>query len=263
MVNKPAWNTTCKRFVAFLDIMGFKDKVFRESHEKVKSMLESLRPTIALIENSTKAGLIQRIIKSPGKDDIVSTPSAVFPVTFSDSIILISGDDSDISAPFIFTYVELILINAINNGIPMKGAIACGELTADPDKSLYFGRPIIDAYELQNELQLYGVVLHHTCEKRLNELKIIKYLEDKDIFKYYVPMKSSKITHFIVNWISQSMTEKDILDLGTKLYSNVSGTPRLYVDNTMEFVRWITARKLELEQKKKSPSRPVTRRKKA
>lgn len=47
---KGGWKTTCERFVAYLDIMGFKDRVYRESHEDVRKMLESLRSAIDVIE---------------------------------------------------------------------------------------------------------------------------------------------------------------------------------------------------------------------
>jgi hypothetical protein len=131
----------------------------------------------------------------------------------------------------------------------MKGAIAFGKMTADVDNSLFFGQPLIDAFELQNELQLYDVILHHTVEKRINEPDMLKNLEKYDVFKYSVPMKTGKITHYIVDWTPFFVEETDPVDLVTKLYSNVSGTPRFYVDNTLEFVRWISARKQNLNKK--------------
>lgn len=251
MAEKPiGWTTTCNRFVAFLDIMGFRDRVFRESHEDVKKTLESLRPAIEFIENTTKEALIKRITKSQGKNDVVSTPSAVLPITFSDSIILVSWDDSDLSASFLFTYIEMIMNVAIDKGIPMKGALAFGKLTADLDKSLYFGKPLIDAYELQDELRLYGTVLHHTAEKRLIEIGMSKLFEQYFIFKYPVPMKSGKITHYILDW-SSYQADNILLNSIFKLYESVSGPPRIYVDNTLEFIQWVIKKKAELKKEKK------------
>jgi hypothetical protein len=247
------WIPTCNRFVAFLDIMGFRERVYRESHENVKRLLESLYPTIEKTEKIAKDWLAGKRLKIKVDNDVHFFPSpAVYPVLFSDSIILISSDRFMISINEMFSTVALILHEAINIEIPMKGAIAYGEMTADLNKHLYFGRPLIDAYELQSELQLYGVVLHHTCEKRINELKLITYFEDNNLLKYPIPMKSGEINHYIVNWINQSEKEKDLLNLISNLYNNVSGTPRIYVDNTIEFIREIQARKAELKKKKKS-----------
>jgi len=40
--NKKPWNLTDKRFVCFLDIMGFKDLVMRNSHDEIYKMLNEL-----------------------------------------------------------------------------------------------------------------------------------------------------------------------------------------------------------------------------
>jgi len=46
MVENTLWNETPNIFVAFLDIMGFRDRIFRNSHADVRKMLDLLRPTI-------------------------------------------------------------------------------------------------------------------------------------------------------------------------------------------------------------------------
>jgi hypothetical protein len=247
------WNPTCKRFVAFLDIMGFKDRVFRESHENVKKMLESLSPTLRLIEDTAKKELKKGEI-TIGKDGVFFMPSAVHLVTFSDSIVLFSCDGSVLSVQRLLLYVEWILFVAIKAKIPMKGAIAYGKMTAEieNDGSFYFGKPLINAYELQKELLLYGVVLHHTVEQRLSKIGILEKLKNMHIFEYHVPMKSNKINHNILDWTRLLEEEKESLGLISKLYNTVSGSPRIYVDNTLEFVRWVTAKKAELRKEKKA-----------
>ena len=66
-------------------------------------------------------------------------------------------------------------------------------------------------------------------------------------------MKSGRITHYVLDWtIFGRFWKTKTLDLIDVLYKNVSGNPRLYVDNTEEFARWIIARKIELDQKKRN-----------
>ncbi len=248
MEEETKWNDTCDRFVAFLDIMGFKDRVFREEHEDVKKMLLSLRKPISTIEENVKNPLIQQVLKSQDKDDVITHPSIVYPVTFSDSIILISDDASDISAMFLFSYVSWILQVAFEKRIPMKGAIAYGEMTSDQGNSLYFGEPLIDAFELQKELKLYGVILHHTCQQRIN--KICSF-DSKGVYKYLVPMKSGKITHYLVDWTPNFKDKNEPLNLVNDLYCIVSGKPRKYVDNTIEFLEWLEKEKNKPKEEKK------------
>jgi hypothetical protein len=255
------WNNKCQRYVAFLDIMGFKDRLQREGHEKVGEMLESFQPTIEMINKMAKDRLRVRKkdINNKAKEDAISITR---PISFSDSIILVTSDDSYESALDIIFYVELIFFEALSEGVPIKGAIAYGEQTADFDKSLHFGRPLIDAYELQNELLIYGCVLHHTMEKRLIKLEALEALEDEDLLKWSVPMKSGNINHYLVDWVSFIGINDETVDILSDLYINVSGAPRLYVDNTINCANMIIKRKAELKKKNTLTKHPVIKRKK-
>jgi hypothetical protein len=227
------WINTCDRFVAFLDIMGFKNRLIREGQERVREMLESLLPTIENIKNSKRVLYAKQVKNSDINTTIDDFSSLIYPVTFSDSIILFSKDESDDSAIEIIVNAAFIMSEALKKEIPMKGAIAFGEMTVDKIHLLYFGTPLIDAYELHKELQIYGVVLHHTAQKHLSELTKAKTLSGLFAGNYSVPMKSGSIEHNLVNWVLY--TQNPIIVV-RKLYNNVSGASRIYVDNTLKFV---------------------------
>ena len=158
------WEPTCKRFVAYMDIMGFRDMVFRNTHQEVLEVMEQFRLPIRKLEEEAK----KRLAGKPHGWDIFET-TVVRPVIFSDSVLLFSSDDSISAVENLIWQVKSIISSALINGVPMKGALAYGEQTADFDKSLYFGRPLIDAWDLHNELVVYGVILHHTIEGYLLE----------------------------------------------------------------------------------------------
>ena len=243
---KEQWNPTCERFVAFLDIMGFRDMVVGSTHQSVYQILKSFRPTIDPIEYAAKRTLARKGVKT-SNGEIYYFKSIVRPIVFSDSIILITADDSEDGAYEMFFNIEWVIRNAIRQGIPIKGAIAHGKQTADFNKSLHFGKPLIYAYELQNELLLYGAVLHHSMEKRLVDIGKIQLFDSLDIYRYPVPMKSGKINHYIVDWIGDS---KNSCELVSNLYNSVSGKPRKYVDNTIEFLKWLKKEKARLKKNK-------------
>jgi hypothetical protein len=71
------------------------------------------------------------------------------------------------------------------------------------------------------------------------------------LFEYHVPMKHNKISHHILDWTRFLSEEKESLRMISNLYNYVSGKPRIYVDNTIEFIQWILTRKAELSKKKK------------
>jgi hypothetical protein len=246
---KGNWNDTPNIFVAFLDIMGFRDRVFREIHGDIRKMLESLRPAIEVVEKEAKERLQKQILLQKKNKALDTNSPLVFPVSFSDSIILFSSDDSKDSIQRIIIDAEYIFHEAIQNEIPMKGAIAFGEMTVDTTNSLYFGKPLIDAYELHKELQMYGVVLHHTAQRRFEELRKELILDDLVAGDYPVPMKSSKIHHHLLDWTIFCENPENLVK---KLYNSVSGTTRLYVDNTLEFLDWLEKEKAKREQQKKA-----------
>lgn len=227
------WPSTCKRFVVYMDIMGFQDMVFRNTHSEVLEKMEIFRIPINKIKNEAIDQLKGR--KSGWK---VFENTVVRPVIFSDSVLLFSSDDSLGSAENIIWSVQSIIDHALEKGIPIKGAIAFGEQTADFKKSLYFGRPLIDAWELQKETNFYGIVLHHTIEKHLVEKEWMRKLDGTDILKYPTPLKSGVVTHYVVNWLESQKVAGKVKESLPRLYSGVSGSARLYVDNTMKFVEW-------------------------
>jgi hypothetical protein len=228
------WEPTCNRFVAYMDIMGFRDMIFRNTHHKVLEVMEQFRLPIKKIKEEAK----KRIAGEPhGWDTFKDT--AVMPVIFSDSVLLFSNDDSIGAISNLIWQVKSIINNALISGVPMKGALAYGKQTADFHKSLYFGKPLIDAWELQDELVIYGVILHHTIERYLTEQGWIEELEERDIVKYTAPLRHGTVTHYLVNWPSQPMKASKAKNSLPNLYGTVSGSARQYVDNTIRFVKRI------------------------
>jgi hypothetical protein len=64
-------------------------------------------------------------------------------------------------------YVKLLLLNPIDDktfAIKLRGAIASGEAIIDPARRKFYGRPIIDAYELAESQNWVGAVLHDSVE---------------------------------------------------------------------------------------------------
>ena len=168
------------------------------------------------------------------------------PVIFSDSILLVSEDDTELSARAIIAVACFLLGSSFTKGIPIKGALAYGEQTADFTKSLYFGRPLIDAYTLQDELQMYGVVLHHSMENHLKQHGMIAKMEG--LCHCELPLKGCNVSHYCVSVQPFFDVKKDDpVSCISKMYDTVSGNTRRYVDNTIQLIK-----KIQPEQVNKS-----------
>lgn len=218
------WQITTKRFVAFFDIMGFKDLVQRNSHIDIFEKLKQLKTTLKGLETIINKTLIEQYNVKP-----LQTRS----ITFSDSIVVFSQGDEFSDAIKMMRDSYLILQTATEMGVPIKGALSYGEISVDFEQSLFFGQPIIDAYLLQEELQMYTAVLDNSIESKLSTFDNQKLINS--VFtNYKAHLKTGKVMHKIMRPHKDGLIETYIKNT-QKLYLTVSGRPRIYVDNTLDF----------------------------
>lgn len=235
------WKETAERYIVFLDVMGFSDLIYRNDHSVVKEKMKKLSLLVSEIELNNKS-------KTSG--------NTVGTVIFSDSILLIGKDSAQRTLEDILFICQRFLTDALENGIPLKGAMSKGTLTVDFNNSLFFGQPLVDAYKLQDELFMYGIILDHKVEKDT-------LMNDK-IWQGYctftkTPTKSGLINHTSINWIfwanimdkvKSGLTINEItelkgiesnpsIDIINEFYAEMTGYPRKYLDNTIDFINTV------------------------
>lgn len=224
-IDTSKWKKTTNRFVAFFDIMGFKEIVERNKHLDVVEKLNSLKKALDKLEKA-------------GTDKDFSTRYSISEtksITFSDSIIIFSKGDTVNDACKIILDSGFLIQKSLESGIAIKGALSYGETTVDFENSLFFGRPIIDSYLLHDLLQIYTAVLDNHFEAKINSFTLPEPFNDL-VTTYKANFKTGKITHKLIRPDEIANVEKQI-SFTTKLQETVSGTPRIYVDNTMDFLK--------------------------
>jgi hypothetical protein len=220
------WETTCKRYVAFLDIMGFKELMKISTHKEIYQLLWNI------------TGLGKYFEKA-----LYDVGHNIKVFTFSDSIIVLSRrDDTQLSFLDFSNAVSKIIGICIFKGVPIKGGCAHGEVTFNQSKNIICGQAYIDAYTMQENLFYYGVVCHHSIEQALS---LNKSYKGSDIFRVETKMKGSDALHTNFDWFysaceanyelqnGYSHCDKTIRDKINNFYLQCSGKPRQYVDNTM------------------------------
>ena len=164
---------------------------------------------------------------------------------FSDSILIISKDDSYASFGVLVIIMRHVIYMLIIQGIAVKGACAHGRITVDKEKSIFFGQPIIDAYLLEEDVHYYGIVCHNSFEKQVNKENYIDFYEkiwkkdgnfwESDFFIAKTKLKSGEIIHANVNWYLWGFScYQNVVTALKNIQMQVSGKPRIYVDNTLE-----------------------------
>lgn len=223
---------TTERFIAYFDIMGFKDMVYRSDHSEVLKIMNFVSTFVAVIKD-----LENESLKKDERDRTGDYENkVVLPVLFSDSVLFVSESNSISDVFKIISSASFFMQKMFMKQIPVKGALAYGTFTANFNTSKFFGRPLVDAYLLAEETYFYGALLHHSFDKYLSENKwlIANYLVRKGL----VPMKSGNVTHIFIDW--RTNLRKEGLrweSIFQPFYLSVSGNTRKCVDNSFDIYR--------------------------
>lgn len=215
--NYISWTDDCERLILFADIMGFKERVLTTEHSKLREDL------------SVFMDKLKRKMKPLVSGDYIRYS------LFSDSIVVVANGTNERMLNLITKASICLMHGAMSNGFPIKGAIAKGLFTFDTEKQLFFGKALVDAYLLQEELYYYGIVAHHSVE---SIIKNCSY--NMQYTKSLIPLKKGRTSHYHLSWqlykrnlskgASRSMFESWLCNIE----ETVSGNPRVYIDNTRE-----------------------------
>lgn len=198
---------TADRYVAFLDIMGFKDRVARRGHDEILNELQQFSEYIS--------------------SNLKGTPDITF-VMFSDSFLFFTEHNHASALKQLVSLLAGVMNHAISHRIPIKGVLAKGTFTVDIAKQLFFGQPLIDAYGLEENLVIYGIAIHHTLEKEAKNMP--EWFVDKDI-----PLKNGNSRHYILKWwddVNPKIAEESL----NAIRETVSDAPRRYIDKTINAI---------------------------
>ncbi len=215
---QPDWNIDAERLILYADFMGFKNRIYSNSHETIKKELEAFNSKFT------------NKIKPLQNGDYLKF------VQFSDSILIVVNGVNDRMFNLITKASVCLFHVSMEMRIPIKGVIAKGLFTYDKEKEIYFGKPLIDAYLLHEEIKFYGIVVHHSAESIIK-----KYSNNTNPYlNSQIYLEKGKVCHHHLCWnlLKQNLSSGDITDDCKKWLENigetVSGSPRMYIDRTIE-----------------------------
>lgn len=202
-------NTNYKtRYVAFIDILGFKDAVYN-SHQNTDKFREI---TLALENLSIIKDIVSTTSHSLNTSKIPSEVvwgawQDIKITTFSDSI-LISAADNHVGLMALGAYCCLIYHALFSNGFFARGAITKGELFESQD--IVFGKALIDAYELESKTSIYPRIL-------ISDVVLVDLQNDPNFYKekdfdgaFYIDVFYQGLTDSIETWRQKSKLALDL-----------------------------------------------------
>lgn len=223
---------TKNRYVAYFDIMGFKNMIKTNPADDIYTKFKDLLDEI------------KRRLK---------THKYLAYSAFSDLIVVITEDDSDKS----FTQLSdaaLILMQDtfFKYKWGMSGCIAKGKITYDKDRNIFLGQPIVDAYLTSEDIDYYGVIVHQSANEDVRKYiarkkKASKNSHLENLFKEErVYFKSGFYSEYHLRWFDFDSVKKYnpqescklvISDLNDML-NNIHGRARRYIENTKDIINY-------------------------
>ncbi len=169
------------KYVAFLDVLGFKDKLKSISQHDAKLFIEGFSSTVySIFQNSN--GQVNGFI-------------------VSDSVVLHTNDTTDKSLFSLISIVdEICKAEFSENGILIRGAVAKGEFDKIPAvelpelrKQLIVGQAYVDAYKLEGSLKSIGINLSNT---------VYQDMENSRMDYNVIEERVCDITHYLLRYLT-------------------------------------------------------------
>ena len=210
-------------FVLYLDIMGFKERVNKVDIEKLKNQLMLFK---------TKNIKLKPLL-------IGKSETLIHMAQFSDSIVLVSRNTTIDDLNRISKAATILMQTGLQTGFALRGAISKGKMVFDYENQLFFGKALVDAYLLEEELCYYGVVFHESMEESISDALTKKAMPIEDVL---IPLKKGKSKHYHIAWhklktnLQPGDISSDALIWLKEIRKTVSGNPRIYLDNTEDII---------------------------
>lgn len=135
------------RWIGYFDLLGTKELIKTNSH---LAIFKVYRKAIEEF-NNCKGSLVD-----------------INPIWFSDTFILYSEDNSVSGFRDLDHISRWFYYYLIKEEIPVRGAISYGDFYCDKNNSLFFGKPLIEAYEYGEAQDWLGLILCPSAEQKLN-----------------------------------------------------------------------------------------------
>jgi len=218
-----------KKFVCYLDILGFSKMVENNTHEDVVELFRKFQFVFLF-------SFPDSLEKKPNSDVYFPNYTNIKTKSFfvSDSI-LIWSEDNDVNSFANFTKrIGRILNYAFVEGYPLRGSIAYGNFTYEKshkspvnEGQFIVGNSLVRAVNMEQKTAWSGCVLDNSCNEILDMLvfnterketkKLSEHLVEYNIIAQYpVPMKgkdgTEEINGFAINWVNPMISDK--LNLG-------------------------------------------------
>lgn len=184
--------------IAVCDILGFANLVQENQLDRViQTHLSTLRKS-----------LHHAIHQGEFPDEVPSLQAlqdqdALGLAWFSDTILIYTQEDTDHNLMALLSCLSWLLFETIYTvGTRLRCGVSYGEAFIDAENSIYVGKPLIEAYHLEEAQAWSGGALTPQATKRLPEVaRTGEYYIDWPLVSYEVPLKTNQtLETYAIDW---------------------------------------------------------------
>lgn len=185
------------RMVAVCDILGFSNVVNSVPLDVVVDRY--LGPLQKALWHSIHKGDFPE--KNPSLEEIRKEASLGL-AWFSDTILIYAFNDSDEALRKLLVCLGWLIFETMIGGrTRIRCGVSYGETYIDPENSFYIGKPLIEAYQFQQEQAWSGGALTHKAVERCPEIARSGEFVDWFLIPYNVPLKqNNSLQTLAINW---------------------------------------------------------------
>lgn len=184
---------TKERFVAFIDILGFKKLLKTPGAEKLLSILQPCMRSIKMahamdLDVTTTTSINGKTVSKKTKVSPKYFALEELQV-FSDSIFLFSKSNTNADLIQIVDFSIIIFERLLRAGIPSRGVLTFGECLIDKELNIFLGKALTHAYLTEQNLDIVGLVIDLDGEISAYKKLPVKAKCGKS-HEYYIPSPS-------------------------------------------------------------------------
>jgi hypothetical protein len=234
------------RFVAFVDILGFKDLVRANSLIKVTQ----------LIRHVIQDGCVRAVLRGADPGSATSLDVRII----SDSIIIWTDSDEPTEFMNLVVAMRFLLALTFVQGVPLRGAIAWGELDLVSDHAggsiqteSVVGKALVDAYEAEGVQEWSGGLVTEEAARRYAMLVAPGTVQSTPgekpsidvmnglgwLIPFDIPTRDGKIRGEAIGWptvLNEKVSRGAIRDSFSDHGKSINGGVDLKIENTIRFV---------------------------
>lgn len=186
--------STKKRYMAFLDILGFKSIMSNLSTDELGDQMSHILQASIL---SAIKGDTVFVDNNPNLD----VSSSIKVCQFSDSIIIYTENDDIGTFNELIKTLNLLLAQSIIRGFPLRGALTWGDMYVNG--SIIVGDPLVRASVLESRQEWSGIIVDCPIDTQT----MIQMLDEKVIVEHEVTLKDENDStalisehRLVINW---------------------------------------------------------------